>query len=98
MYSGSIRASISSTFLLLGRNAYLDLDIYPNPVTDYLYVRPGQDKSLDIALYNQAGAEVWSASGASAGPFEPVAIDLRNQPGGTYSLLVGDRRYTIVKQ
>ena len=92
------RASASSTFLILGRNAYQDLDVYPNPVTDYLYVRPGQDKTLDITLYNLAGAKVWSANGASAGPFEPLAIDLRNQPGGTYSLLVGDRRYTIVKQ
>ena len=92
------RAEASDTFLLLGRNAYQDLDVYPNPVTDYLYIRPSQDKTLDITLYNLAGATVWSANGASAGPFHPLDIDLRNQPGGTYSLLVGDRRYTIVKK
>lgn len=88
----------SMTFLLLGRNAYQDLDVYPNPVTDYLNVRPGTEKSLDVALYNLAGATVFTQSGATAGPFAPLAIDLRSQPGGTYALLIGDRRYTIVKK
>ena len=92
------RAGTSSTFRLLGRNAYQDLDIYPNPVKDYLYLRPGLDKTLDITLYNQAGVQVWSATGVPAGPFDPLSIDLRDQSGGTYSLYVGDRRYTIAKQ
>ena len=92
------RASASATFQLLSRNAYQDFDVYPNPVTDYLYVRPGEERNLTIALYNLSGATVWSSSNASAGPFHPVAIDLREQPGGTYTLFVGDTRYTIVKQ
>ena len=91
------RAEASDTFLLLGRNAYQDLDIYPNPVKDYLYVRPGTDKELDISLYNLSGALVYRKTDA-AGPFYPLSVDLREQPAGTYTLFVGDRRYTIAKQ
>ena len=91
------RASATATFQLLGRNAYQDLDIYPNPVTDYLYVRPGTDKKLDISLYNLSGALIYEKH-AGAGPFDPLSIDLREQPGGTYTLFVGDSRYTIVKK
>ena len=92
------RAEASDTFLLLGRNAYQDLDIYPNPVKDYLYIRPGTDKELDISLYNLSGALVYRKTDAAAGPFYPLSVDLREQPGGTYTLFVGDRRYTIAKQ
>ena len=91
-------ANCQTRFILLARDAFQELDVYPNPVKDYLYVRPGADKELDISLYNLAGAEIYSRSGVAAGPFDPVVIDLRQQPGGTYTLLVAGRRYTIAKQ
>ena len=91
-------AACPATFLLLARDSFQEMDVYPNPVKDYLYVRPGTEKNLDISLYNRAGAEIYSRSGVAAGPFEPVAINLRQQPGGTYTLLVAGRRYTIAKQ
>ena len=91
-------ASCPATFLLLARDAFQEFDIFPNPVSDYLYVRPGKDRNLDISLYNQAGGLVYASGSAAAGPFNPVAIDLRDQPGGTYALFVAGRRYTIAKK
>ena len=77
----------SASFKLLARNAYQELDVYPNPVSDYLFVRPATDCDTAVSLYNRAGAKVFSAN-AAAGPFMPYSIDVRGFAPGTYTLQV----------
>ena len=90
----------TASFRMLARNTYQDIDVYPNPVTDYLNVRPATDVGGTVALYNRAGAKVFSAN-ANAGPFTPYSIDVRHLAPGTYTLQVdfGGKQYTqnIVK-
>lgn len=90
-------AAGTASFQVLTRNAYQDLDIYPNPVTDWLHVRPGQDKHLSVQLYNRLGACVFERGSVTAGPFAPLDIDLRGLPGGTYTLHVNGQSYTVAK-
>ena len=65
---------------------------------DVLYIRPGEAKSVDMSISNKAGAVVFSQSSAALDPFSPLAVDLRDQPGGVYYVRIGSDRYTIVKQ
>ena len=95
------KASCSTTFQLLSRNAYQAMDVFPNPVSDILYVRPGQTSPVTAQLYSHSGAQVRTASG-QAGPFQPLSIDVHELAAGTYTLRVdyGGQQQTlnIVKQ
>lgn len=90
-------ATGTTSFQVLARNAYQELDIYPNPVTDWLHVRPGQEKTLSVQLYNRLGACVYERESVTAGPFAPLDIDMRDLPGGTYTLHVNGQSYPIAK-
>ena len=81
------KASCTTSFLLLARNTYQSLDVYPNPVQDYLYVRPDAPVHTTAVLYSRSGARLLSAS-AEADPFEPLRLDVRALPAGTYTLQV----------
>lgn len=85
-------------FRVLVRDDSRPYDVYPNPVKDYLYLRAGQAGSVDIIISNKAGAVVYENAGAALDPFEPLSVDFREQPGGTYYVRVGNERYTVVKQ
>lgn len=81
------KASCDASFRLVARNAFLDLDIYPNPVTDFLYVRPGTETQVSASLYSHSGAKVYAGE-AAAGPFNPLVIDVQELAPGTYTLRV----------
>jgi hypothetical protein len=53
---------------------------------------------VSVELVNLAGATVYSIDSVTIGPFDPLVIDLRGLPGGTYSLFVGGERFTIAKR
>ena len=80
-------AKCQASFDIIARNAFLDLDVYPNPVTDYLYVRPATEARTSVALYSRSGAKVRSAE-AQAGPFDPIEIEVKGLAPGTYTLQV----------
>ena len=61
-------------------------------------MRPGEEKSIEVSLYNRLGACVFETRADNAGPFQPLDIDMRDLPGGTYSLHVDGETYTIVKK
>ena len=92
------KAAATASFRVLARNAFQDMDIFPNPASDWLHVRPATDRTVPVELVNHAGAIVYSAPSVTIGPFAPLDIDLRELPGGTYSLLVGGQRFTVAKQ
>ena len=85
-------------FRVLARNQYRAIDIFPNPVTDWLHVRPGTDKTIDVKLYNTAGACVYESGTVAAGPFSPLDIDMQGLPGGIYSLSVNGEVFNIAKK
>jgi hypothetical protein len=51
-----------------------------------------------VTLINKAGATVFSAESVSLDPFAPFKVDMSDQPAGTYYVLIGEDRYTIVKE
>ena len=85
-------------FRVLARNQYRAIDIFPNPVTDWLHVRPGTDKTIDVKLYNTAGACVFESGSIQAGPFQPLDICMEEMAGGPYSLVVNGEKFSIVKK
>ena len=90
--------SASHAFRVLVRDNSRPYDLYPNPVKDFLYIRSGEAKTVDLSISNKAGAVVFSQDGAALDPFAPTAIDLKEQPGGVYYVRIGSDRFTIVKQ
>lgn len=92
------KTEASAQFRVLARNVYQDMDIFPNPASDWLNIRPASDRTVSVELVNLAGATVYSIDSVTIGPFDPLVIDLRALPGGTYSLFVGGERFTIAKR
>ena len=81
-------ASVSTTFSILVRYSETPLDMYPNPVTDTLYIRPVQETaSALITVRNSTGGTAIQTE-ATAGPFNPAAVDMSALPGGLYSVTV----------
>ena len=91
------QAKSSITFRILGRDGYRPLDVFPNPVTDWLHVRPGTEKELQVRLYNQLGVCVYEREAVQAGPFQPLDIDMQQLAGGVYTLSVNNERLTVTK-
>lgn len=90
--------SAESDFKLLLRNTHQDLDIFPNPVSTTLQVRPGTDRTASVELVNAVGTTVYRNPSVTIGPFDPLAIDMDGMPGGTYSLFVNGQRFSVVKR
>ncbi|MBP5625537.1 MAG: S8 family serine peptidase [Bacteroidales bacterium] len=95
--SDARKAFCTATLQVLGRDRYRAWDIFPNPVTDWLHVRPGSLKNIAVRLVNLSGVCVYEHSTA-AGPFQPLDIDMQDLPGGVYSLNVNGETFTIVKK
>ncbi|MCR4860844.1 MAG: S8 family serine peptidase [Bacteroidales bacterium] len=91
-------ASVEQSFRVLLRDNSRPYDLYPNPVKDVLYLRAGEEKTVDLTISNKAGAVVFAQENAVLDPFAPLSINLKEQPGGVYYVRIGDDRYTIVKQ
>ncbi len=91
-------SSAAHEFRVLVRDNSRPYDLYPNPVKDYLYIRPGEAKTVSLTISNKAGAVVFSQGDVTLDPFSPMSIDLKDQPGGVYYVRIGNDRYTIVKQ
>ncbi len=84
-------APVSATFTLLVRDGESrSVDIYPNPVVDYLYVRGSSKEEFSIKIYNTSGACVFEDT-AKSEPFEPAKFDLIKLPGGTYTVIVTEK-------
>ena len=78
-------ATAGQSFNLLARDASRVLDLYPNPVSNFLYVRPAHDASVSLAFYNQAGAKVLDKT-VEARLFSPAKLDLKGLAAGVYTV------------
>ncbi len=87
---------------MLVRDGSRPVDLYPNPVKDKLYVRPGSTQTADVTVSNKAGAVVLSAEGSTLDPFAPLTFDMKSLPGGVYYVTIsgesGSETYSVVKQ
>lgn len=90
------RATITQKFNLLVREDAGGFDLYPIPVTDILNVRTATDIQASVKVLNQAGARVREAE-IEIGPFSPIMIDMKNLPGGIYTVIVSDGTVTLNK-
>lgn len=94
--SDEFGGSISQTVSILVRDGQSRaFDLYPNPVTDYLYVRGSEEYDVSVEIYSESGARVFSEEVKSS-PFEPARLDLASLDGGLYTvrLTSGDLQQT----
>lgn len=70
---------------VLVRDGSRPVDVYPNPVTDRLFVRTGEDVTCEVSLIGQTGAVVLESNG-QVGPFSPAILDVKDLPAGNYVL------------
>ena len=79
--------TVKGSFSVLNRNTALPVDLYPNPVTDFLVVRPVQDGSVTVQFINQAGSKVLEQS-FQAGLYQPFRLDVSKLSSGLYTVVV----------
>lgn len=81
----------------------VSLQIYPNPVIDFLYIPVplANETAFDIQLYDVAGKSVYSFRRQTQSGMNELKLDLRHLSAGSYFLQLhyGDKSYTqkIVK-
>ena len=80
-------ASIKFKVLVSGSST-ADVEIYPNPVIDYLNFRSMTDRTIDVRIYNDGGNLVYEEKGMQASSFVPGRIDMSDFNPGVYVLLV----------
>ena len=89
-------ATVSQTFRILVRESSEAVDLYPNPVKDYLYVRTSEEASADIKVISSLGRIVFEEA-ISISPFTPATVDMRNMAGGIYTVQVTYNGETFTK-
>lgn len=91
---------VSQQFQVLVRDGRQELDVYPNPITDNLYIRTDVEADATVRIISAAGATVLSES-IHISPFDPAVIDMSSLPAGVYTVIVtyGDKelKYNVVK-
>lgn len=92
---------VSTSFKVFVANSANEVDLYPNPVVDYLNIRAISDTNAEIVVYNTLGAKVYE-SVESTNPFSPARVDMRSLSGGQYVVVVKydnkEIKRNIVKQ
>jgi hypothetical protein len=75
-----------STIIHIKQTVFQDFTLYPNPVTDKLYLSVGKNiQQVQITVFNKAGVPVLRQA-ADAG--EPVSLVIDHLPAGTYVVTV----------
>ena len=88
--------TVSQTFRILVRDSSEPVDIYPNPMTDYLYVRTSAEMSASVKLINSLGGKVYDQT-LDIGPFSPAKISVSDLAGGVYTVILGLEGETITR-
>lgn len=80
-------ASASQSFKVLVRDGSEPVDIYPNPVSDFLYVRTSENATASLKLVNTMGASVYDKE-LEITPFSPAKVDVKSLPAGSYTVVL----------
>jgi uncharacterized delta-60 repeat protein len=90
-FSAAITANV-----ILGAESTTAITYYPNPVTDFLVIDPGQSR-ISVNIFSSSGASHYSATTDSK-----LSIDMRDYAAGMYFLGVTEglttRRYKVLKR
>ncbi|WP_152541789.1 T9SS type A sorting domain-containing protein [Saccharicrinis fermentans] len=83
------QASASTTFQVMIRNDSMPIDIYPNPVTDLINFRMGDeiDGNIEIEFYNDKAVMVNKLS-IPISTFSPASSNISNMASGQYLLKI----------
>lgn len=88
------------SFRVLVRDASQEVDVYPNPVHNNLYVRTGVDTQVQLRIVAPSGATFYEDT-VSVSPFDPAIIDMSKAGAGVYTvaLSIGKNQltYNVVK-
>ena len=84
--------TVTNTFQILVRTGNEPVDIYPNPVVDFLYVRTSENAAAELSLIGPLGSTVYNES-LTITPFAPARIDMSKFPAGVYQAVItyGDK-------
>jgi len=69
------------------RDEQQEIDIYPNPVKDFVWLRTGEDHRSLVTIFNSAGVKVYEDE-IDISPFAPAKIDMSTFSGGVYNINV----------
>ena len=77
-------------FLTMCRDDSRPMDLYPNPVKDYMYIRLGNNVrgKADVVIYNSSGIKVLSKNNVDISTFEPGKVDVTALYAGNYTVVV----------
>ncbi|MCR4860853.1 MAG: S8 family serine peptidase [Bacteroidales bacterium] len=87
---------VSQQFRILVRESSEPVDVYPNPVSDYLYVRTSEEASVDLKLVSLTGATMFEDQ-LTITPFEPARVDVKGYAPGNYTVILDYAGETITK-
>ena len=81
------------------KNKAVEMTIFPNPVTDKLYVKLGSDvaENIEITVYNLAGKTISSTQSYCNGN-SPISVDIASFSEGFYMLSVKSSKGNSVKR
>jgi len=79
------KAKAEQTFNVMLHDTAVSIDVYPNPVSKTLYVRPAAAGKVSIKISNQLGNVVYDQE-KDGGPFAPIAIDVEKFQAGSYTV------------
>lgn len=89
--------SATQQLSILVRDDSQIVDIYPNPVTDFVWLRTGEDQNALVTIYSNSGAKVFESK-MDISPFEPAKIDMSSFSGGVYNVHIKYDEKEIKKQ
>lgn len=97
---GKFEGKASLTFTVICRDSSVDFDYYPNPVKDYLYIRPASETALpvDVRISSVSGLKVFEGTLPSCSLNAPGKVDMSACAAGQYKLHVkiADKEYDKV--
>lgn len=94
--SDALGATCSFDILVLTRDGNQQVDLYPNPVTDILNIRTGQEIQADITITSSSGARVYQGT-VNITPFDPARIDMTSFSGGVYAVTINLKGQTLTR-
>jgi len=95
-------ATAKATFKALVRDAGVEAEVYPNPVSTTLHVRTGLEETQTLVkIVSSTGSVVYEGD-ALSGAFNPMSIDVSGLAPGTYRVWVSygnaSEDFVIVKR
>lgn len=79
--------SASASFDVLMRDGTQEIDLYPNPATDYIYLRTSEDQSAKVVISTLNGGVIFSET-VTISPFAPAKIDVTTFAPGSYKMII----------